>query len=921
MKSTKKSFIGALFALVICFTMLVGSTLAWFTDSASVGIQTITTGELDVAIQDKDGNSLEGQILTWQKKNANVGDPVWWEPGATYETNEFYIVNDGNLGLKFKIALGELTGDVDLADVLTFDVIADASQFSFNINSIAYTASGEFDLLEGANIDTIFYGIHYFDEYTVAPSTKIGPLKVVAHMAESAGNEYMNKTLSGIGLNILAAQATGDEDSYNGTYDAFASYAGVAYEIPAMNKTANTTLGEDFVIEHENGSVIIEGTANHTTVNATVTESDPKVQIVSEGNKIASYDIKVDGYAGDVTVSLFLGYNFGDIAVYHEGAPMDSADYSYNPETGYITFVTDSFSVFDIEYCAEKFVPVASYDELLAQITAGNNAVLTQDLHCSATSGNAVGYIGSESFVIDLNGYKMTTDTDNSIFRLRNEGTEANEISIINGTLETDDSTYCTVIATGVTAPMTVNLDNMSIYSNKTWSQTVKAFDGSIINITNCYFNNKNGGGVVACGGTVNVLGDDNVFVQAPTGDTPWNANNVSVSNGGELNVYGGKFTSSYYAFAVLSTGGTINIYDGDFASSFDHVGDVGNNIWESGLSSSSVLNIYGGKFDNLNTEADNDGVINCWDLGTTNEYVTIVNAYADNASYGSIHNQYDSIINEYKKVSSSTDVSNAITSGQTAILNQDISYGTSFGENNANVDLNEKTFEATTTINANANVSISNGNYEVNNTYGHIDARNEDTSKPTVLTFEDVNFSFNKLNYTYGTSTDRLGSILEVCPAVAGAETRVYFKNCTFDNAQVVLEGMSGKTGKAIVVFENCTFNALTSSAPIYVQNYIEIDVTIKDCTFNMEVTSGTASAVSISPSSSTSGKVTFDGTNTFNSKVATKTDDSLAGTIYQVKVNGNPSSTKLISYYSNVTVANNGTVVVTGIAQNNIA
>ena len=222
MKSTKKAFIGAVLALVICFTMLVGSTLAWFTDSASVGIQTITTGTLNLTVEDglaDDANTWEGQMLTWQKQNAAPGDPVWWEPGATYQTEEFYIKNEGNLNLKFKIALDEFTGDVDLVNVLTFDIIADASQIKFNTGAVSVGTSGEFDLLEGYTVDTIFYGEQTFNEYVLEPNTYVGPLRVVAHMAESAGNEYMNKALTGIGFTILATQATGDHDSYNGTYD------------------------------------------------------------------------------------------------------------------------------------------------------------------------------------------------------------------------------------------------------------------------------------------------------------------------------------------------------------------------------------------------------------------------------------------------------------------------------------------------------------------------------------------------------------------------------------------------------------------------------------------------------------------------------------------------------------------------------
>ena len=83
--------------------------------------------------------------------------------------------------------------------------------------------------------------------------------------------------------------------------------------------------------------------------------------------------------------------------------------------------------------------------------------------------------------------------------------------------------------------------------------------------------------------------------------------------------------------------------------------------------------------------------------------------------------------------------------------------------------------------------------------------------------------------------------------------------------------------------------------------------------CTFNLECTSSTASAISVSPSSSTSVTVNAEG-NTINATVATPTDSSVTG-VDVVKVNGTPNSIKFISAYANTTVNEAGTVK-TGIA-----
>ena len=40
----------SVFALVLCVAMLVGSTFAWFTDTATTGVNKIQSGKLDVKL-------------------------------------------------------------------------------------------------------------------------------------------------------------------------------------------------------------------------------------------------------------------------------------------------------------------------------------------------------------------------------------------------------------------------------------------------------------------------------------------------------------------------------------------------------------------------------------------------------------------------------------------------------------------------------------------------------------------------------------------------------------------------------------------------------------------------------------------------------------------------------------------------------
>ena len=53
--STKRSLLASVLALVMCVSMLVGTTFAWFTDTASTGVNKIQAGTLDVALEMKGG--------------------------------------------------------------------------------------------------------------------------------------------------------------------------------------------------------------------------------------------------------------------------------------------------------------------------------------------------------------------------------------------------------------------------------------------------------------------------------------------------------------------------------------------------------------------------------------------------------------------------------------------------------------------------------------------------------------------------------------------------------------------------------------------------------------------------------------------------------------------------------------------------
>jgi hypothetical protein len=267
---------------------------------------------------------------------------------------------------------------------------------------------------------------------------------------------------------------------------------------------------------------------------------------------------------------------------------------------------------------------------------------------------------------------------------------------------------------------------------------------------------------------------------------------------------------------------------------------------------------------------------------------------------------------NAYKVVvADAAALTEAVAAGGNVVLGGDVASSPAI-QNDAVINLNGNTFEATGTINLsnNADLTMVGGDYVINGTYGHVDVR-PSTADGSVVTYKNVDFAYNKKNKSYGPSTNRLGSVVEICPTETDANVKILFEGCTFDNAMVLFEGMSGKTGTFEAEFKDCTFNALTSSAPIQVQNYITGSIKVTGCTFNLTCTSSSASALSISPSSSTAVNLVAEN-NTFNAVAATPyTFDASKGEteVDNIKVNGTPNNIKFISAFENTTVTESGT------------
>ena len=227
-KATKRALLTSIMALVMCVVMLVGTTFAWFTDTASTGVNKIQAGNLDVQLLMRDASGAYVNIgdshdvifggensLVAQNNNQNT----LWEPGKT-QVAYLAVRNAGNLALKYNILLN--VEDGGLIGALDYVIVPQGTKFGDDVcrenvaswNDVkadaAKLTAGTFTAAPNGCLDEIAHDKTNINETEY--------FALVVHMDEDAGNTYMNKSVS-IDMKVVATQAAAEFDSFNNQYD------------------------------------------------------------------------------------------------------------------------------------------------------------------------------------------------------------------------------------------------------------------------------------------------------------------------------------------------------------------------------------------------------------------------------------------------------------------------------------------------------------------------------------------------------------------------------------------------------------------------------------------------------------------------------------------------------------------------------
>ena len=357
-KSTKRALLGSVMAMVLCLAMLIGATFAWFTDTASTGVNKIQAGNLDVALEMKDAAGqwvpAEGKTLDFVK--AAAGEQVLWEPGCTYELPALQIRNNGNLALKYKVIITGINGSAKLNEAIEW-IIGDVA-----MGTEQHLAAGE------SNAFTI-----------------------KGHMKESAGNEYMNESIDGIAITVVATQDTVESDSFDKDYDADAEYPVVA--VANVNTNGDTVLKdkeEDHTIQVTVPAGALDEGVQSLKLEVVKSATPAGVQVASTESS-QSYEVTMKDQNGNavstngtlMTVEMNVGKNRTALKLYHDGEKMtndsgtltDAADhYVYDAATGYVTMKVSHFSPFTAVFARDYWTDHAA-DGYATPVDTANKVV------------------------------------------------------------------------------------------------------------------------------------------------------------------------------------------------------------------------------------------------------------------------------------------------------------------------------------------------------------------------------------------------------------------------------------------------------------------------------------------------------------------------------------------------------------------
>ncbi len=225
---TKRALLLSVLSMLLCCTMLIGTTFAWFTDSVESGVNQIVAGNLDIELY---YGTVSENAITYEDKVESTtllfNEDALWEPGYT-EVAYLKVDNVGTLALKALFTVNfskQVAGtnvedrDFKLSDHLMYDLVEiEAGDFYATREEARLAAEAgavkiateQNEIHLTADDDALYYAL-------------------VVYMPEEVGNDANYKTGTTppsieLCITLIATQDTVENDSFDNQYDKDSEY-------------------------------------------------------------------------------------------------------------------------------------------------------------------------------------------------------------------------------------------------------------------------------------------------------------------------------------------------------------------------------------------------------------------------------------------------------------------------------------------------------------------------------------------------------------------------------------------------------------------------------------------------------------------------------------------------------------------------
>ena len=318
-KSTKRALVTSALAILMCVAMLIGTTFAWFTDTASTAVNKIQAGNLDVELE------YSKDFTEWKKVNDTTKvfeDSTLWEPGRT-EVVYLRVKNAGTLALKYTLGIYNLYNSTgknvlgnkySLSDYVKLGVAEPNAAYADRAAAISAVQDSAKTL--NSIGDTGFIG-------TKLEATETKTYAMVLYMPTEVGNEANPKNNDpywaakvSFGISVSATQAMSESDSFDNTYDEGAaailsaiSFSSGKHEI-TQNMQANGRFGAvqaektaQFTINADVYAVYTKD-ASGTTGGAMAVSADGNSKVIINGGDFRQVGVPADDPVCDLIYAL-----------------------------------------------------------------------------------------------------------------------------------------------------------------------------------------------------------------------------------------------------------------------------------------------------------------------------------------------------------------------------------------------------------------------------------------------------------------------------------------------------------------------------------------------------------------------------------------------------------------------------------------